>query len=51
MDFSYNARESGSVFLEQALKNTAFYENYLWTEDFDEKHVTNTNNLMKTMSK
>ena len=52
MKFSDNARESGSVFfLEKALKNTAFCENYLWTKDFDEKHVTNTNILMKTMSK
>ena len=38
-------------FLRKDLKNTAFCENYLWTEGFDEKHVTSTNNSMKTMSK
>ena len=41
-------------FFRKTLQNTTFCENYLWTKDLkntDEKHVTNTNILMKTMSK
>ena len=52
MKFSYNAGEIGSVLFKETIsKIQHFCENYLWTEDFDEKHVTNTNILMKPMSK